>query len=328
MATFKKRGEKWTAEIRIKGKYSSKSFGTKNEAKDWARTEEHRLSRSGVTLAGKTLREAFRRYAEEESPKKKGCHWEQIRLKKFERDEIASIALSDLRCDDFEDWVKRQKKAGLKAGSVLRELRIISSVITKANKWEWLEGNPMRNMDRPKTPRARDKIITVEERENIILALQYQEKKPIRTAQHQIAVAFLFAIETAMRHGEIWKMHWEDIAFDKCSVHLSDTKNGEEREVALSKRAIELLRKMEPKDKGRVFTVPAQSADVIYRRAVELAGYKGIITFHDTRHTAITHLAGKLKNMLDLARMTGHKNPKNLLIYYNPTASSIAQQLD
>ncbi len=51
------------------------------------------------------------------------------------------------------------------------------------------------------------------------------------------------------------------------------------------------------------------------------------LTFHDTRHEAITRLARKL-NVLELARMVGHRDLKMLQIYYNESAASIAKRLD
>jgi integrase len=50
------------------------------------------------------------------------------------------------------------------------------------------------------------------------------------------------------------------------------------------------------------------------------------MTFHDSRHEAITRLAKKL-HVLDLARMTGHKDIKKLMIYYNESAEDIAGKL-
>ena len=97
------------------------------------------------------------------------------------------------------------------------------------------------------------------------------------------------------------------------------------RDVALSSRAVALLEKMHPKKVGRVFQVPQASAGQIFRRTVQLAGISDL-TFHDTRHTAITALARKL-DMLDLARMVGHRDPRSLMIYYNATAEDIAERL-
>lgn len=46
----------------------------------------------------------------------------------------------------------------------------------------------------------------------------------------------------------------------------------------------------------------------------------------EASHLAITRLTQKI-DVLDLARMTGHRDLKKLMIYYNPTAEDIAKKL-
>ena len=65
--------------------------------------------------------------------------------------------------------------------------------------------------------------------------------------------------------------------------------------------------------------------DALFRRAKQAAGIADL-HWHDLRHEAATRLARKL-DVLDLARMTGHRDPKSLLTYYNPTAAEIAKRL-
>lgn len=50
------------------------------------------------------------------------------------------------------------------------------------------------------------------------------------------------------------------------------------------------------------------------------------LTFHDSRHDAITRLAQKL-SVLQLARMVGHRDIRSLQTYYNETAESMARLL-
>jgi integrase len=50
------------------------------------------------------------------------------------------------------------------------------------------------------------------------------------------------------------------------------------------------------------------------------------LTFHDARHEATTRLAGKLQ-VLDLARVTGHRDIKQLMTYYNKDARELAELL-
>lgn len=50
------------------------------------------------------------------------------------------------------------------------------------------------------------------------------------------------------------------------------------------------------------------------------------LTFHDLRHSAITRLAKKL-DVLALAKMVGHRDLRQLMIYYNPSAEELAGRL-
>jgi integrase len=138
------------------------------------------------------------------------------------------------------------------------------------------------------------------------------------TKQQRVAVAFLFAIETAMRAGEICSLQAGDV--NGRVARLKMTKNGLPRSVPLSLRAVELWQ-MVPDG----FGITTETLDVLFRKARAKTGIEGL-TFHDSRHEAITRLAAKL-NVLDLARMVGHRDIKQLQTYYNATAEDIAEKL-
>ncbi|ODA30120.1 hypothetical protein A8L45_20985 [Veronia pacifica] len=154
----------------------------------------------------------------------------------------------------------------------------------------------------------------------------YEGRSKVVTQRQYIAAEFLLALETAMRQGEIWGMKWDHIHLERCYVTLPRTKNGFKRDVTLSSEAIKLLKLLRPERMGRVFLYNQQSSGVIFRRSLKLAGI-GELNFHDTRYEALTRLAKKL-NMLDLVRMVGHNDPRSLMIYYNATASEIAELLN
>ena len=50
------------------------------------------------------------------------------------------------------------------------------------------------------------------------------------------------------------------------------------------------------------------------------------MTFHDSRHEATTRIA-QLLPIQDLSKVTGHKDLKMLMRYYNPTVSEIAERM-
>jgi integrase len=142
--------------------------------------------------------------------------------------------------------------------------------------------------------------------------------------------AFLFAIKTAMRAGEIVGLEWSRVDLQARYCSLPVTKNGTSRDVPLSLRAVELLELLRASEIGgegsSVFNLKSSQLDVLWRKLRNRAAVADL-TFHDSRHIAITRLAGKLE-VLELARMVGHRNLNELLTYYNAPATEIARRLD
>lgn len=321
MASIRKKGKKYLAEVRIKTFYAAKTFDSRLDAQIWALDQEKQRGKHKGAPVTKTLGQAYERYAKEISPTHKGARWEEIRLKKLGRDMLADIVISDISTQDLQDWIDRQDLSG---ASVRREFNLISATLTVARKkWKWIQYEPQRDVTLPKANPSRDRLLRKGELDRILLALEYTGGDII-SIRHQIACGALLALETAMRQGEIWGLEWDRVFLREQYVSLPDTKNGTKRDVPLSRKAVELLSAM-PTRKGRVFTVPQASAGVIFRRACQLAEVKNF-HFHDFRHEAITRLAKRL-SVLELARMVGHKDLRSLQIYYNATASELAEKL-
>lgn len=325
MGSVFKRRDKWRAQVSRNGRRISKDFETRREAQHWA-TQTEQEQRAPVAARGaKTFGEALKRYSEEVTPQKKGARWEAVRLAKLRQDRIADIQCGKLTPEDLADWRDRRLKS-VAAASVNRELNLISSVIERARKeWGWIRENPVRDITRPKNPRHRDRRIDAGEIERILIALGYEDVGEIQTRQQEVGLAFLLALETAMRLGEILTLQWVDVHLRQRYLTIRDSKNDDSRDVPLSLRAVELLSRM-PKDRVTVFTCGRDVASVLFRRAVRACQIPDL-RFHDSRHEAITRLARKL-DVLDLARMIGHRDLRSLRVYYNATAAEIAGRLD
>ncbi|MFM2477348.1 tyrosine-type recombinase/integrase [Celerinatantimonas sp. MCCC 1A17872] len=325
MAQIYKRGKKWRAQVRLKHQSRSGTFDSKIEAMAWAVEIEQELGKDDGIISGKTLGDAFARYAKEVSPSKKGYRWEIVRLNKLMRAPMADIALKELRVDDIQRWITHELTR-VQASSVNRELNVIAVVLETARKrWKWIATNPSRDVERPRNPRPRDRRISELEIQRILDALEFNDGEAVKTQRQEIAVGFLLALETAMRQGEIWGLNWVDVHLRQRYITLNETKNGTSRNVPLSSRAVELLKMLKEQKDGVVFHHPQRSCGVLFRRALKIAGIRNM-TFHDTRHEALTRLARKL-DVLDLARMVGHRDPRSLMIYYNATATEIAERL-
>jgi len=113
------------------------------------------------------------------------------------------------------------------------------------------------------------------------------------------------ALETAMRRGELLALEWKNVDLQRKVATLSDTKNGDRREIPLSPGAVKLLQELPRSIHGRVFPTSAAAVKKAFERAVARAGLEDFV-FHDLRRAGATRLA-KILPVMDLARTTGHR---------------------
>jgi integrase len=320
VATYRKLKSGWRAEVSRLGVRVSKVLPTKREAQDWASSKEFEILNGKKILAKMKLSELFEKYTREVSSKKRGFRWEEVRLNKWSAESLGSLRLDQVGPKDFAEWRDRRLKEVAPA-TVRREMVLMNSVFSVARReWGLLSDSPLDGVSKPAEPEARDRLPTGGEIER----LQLSAGEDLNHATARAFHAFLFAGETALRAGEIVGMAWDHVDLERRTVVLPMTKNGTSRMVPLSKRAIELLGELPRQDP--VFGLTSRQLDVLWRK---LRGRAAVVdlTFHDSRHWAITRLAKKL-DVMDLARMVGHRNLSQLLAYYNEKAEDLALRLD
>lgn len=319
MASIRKRGTSWRAEVYRDGTRESSTFPTKQQAAAWATQREAELG--GEKLPEHTVKEALRRYAREVSPTHKGEQWEIARLGMMERDPLAAVRLPTLRASHVAEW-KQRRLAAVSGASVAREMTLLRCVFEEARReWGWLHSNPARDVKKPSSPPSRKRRISQPEIDRAMLACGVSELEA-GTASQRVGLAFLLALETAMRAGEIIGLTWDKVR--PKSVVLPATKNGDQREVPLSARAREILAAL-PRDRPTCFDVDPATRDVLWRRARDAAEL-GDLHFHDSRAEAIWRLSKKL-DVMELARVIGHRDLRSLMIYYQTSADELADRL-
>lgn len=316
MATIKKRGKSWFAQVRRKGVSKSASFPTKAAAQDWAnRTETEIMQGKHKVDSGRTLGDALTKYNAEVSTKKKTLQWDLTRCAMFKRNlKFIDHDVSNITTAMIAEWRDKRLKE-ISAGSVRRELSFLAAIFeTVRREWQWIDVNPARDVKKPSLPRHRDRIYTDSE---IGLICDYLGDTPTK-------YAVLISLETGMRRGEVAGLTWDSINLERRFITLTETKNGQKRHVPLSAKVVELLSSL-PRNCNPI----EASTHIISRRFREACKACGIENahYHDIRHTAITRLSKKL-TPFELARMVGHSDLKMTLLYYNESAEQIANKLD
>ncbi|ENS9217955.1 tyrosine-type recombinase/integrase [Neisseria gonorrhoeae] len=329
MATITQRNGKWRVQIRMKGVSRSATFERASDAKAWAARIESQIMDGiqGNAPRNTIFADLIRRYLSEVTPSKRGAREESYRIGRALKTPLAKVRLADLRPQDFADW-RDQRLQEVSPTSVGRELTTLSAVCEHAMKeWGLLRENPVRKISKPKKSRARTIRPTEQEIADICAALLYRPNEKPKMAVQRVAVAVLFAIETAMRAGEICGLKWADVNMRRRIAHLPITKNGDSRDVPLSLRAAELIEQLRGIDDTWVFSLDAKSLDVLFRRARDNCGIQGL-HFHDTRREALTRLSKKVPVEV-LAKISGHRDLRILLnVYYRPDMADIAKMLD
>lgn len=338
LATIQKRSGGYRVQIRRKGfPPESATFPIRAQAVEWARVREGEVrgARHGL-LPKRTVRQALERYRDDITPKHEGARWERVRIGKFlgtpdkrypDRRKESSVPFLDRQLTEVtSDDIGRWRDAGLKTlapGSVRREYGLLRSVFAMCEgEWGWLHVSPFKRAEAPQDGKARKRRVSDAEADAIAAQLGYRRGTRPESSSEFTAVAFLLALETMMRQGEILTLTADQVF--KNHIHLEKTKNGDERDVPLTDAAIALV-KLLPKE-GALFPITSQVCDTLFRRAREKAEISGL-HFHDSRREATTRLAKRL-DPLELAKAGGWRDVNMLLrVYYAQSVEETAAKL-
>lgn len=176
--------------------------------------------------------------------------------------------------------------------------------------------NPVSNVRKPKLPGGRERRLE-----------KGEEDKLLEKARFPLNAMIILALETAMRQGEILSLHWENIDLKKRIAKLPDTKNGSERIIPLSNRALSVFNELPRQISGRVF--PKISASLVSHNFSDLCEDAKIenLRFHDLRHEATSRLFEHGLDIMEVASITGHKTLHMLKRYTHLRAEDIAEKL-
>ena len=326
MASFRQRSNKWQARVSRDGYPDQvKTFEARVDAERWARSVEAEMDKGQFVNTQEaqrtTLRELILRYVREVTPTMKSVKEDTIRLHAMARKPIANWSLANLSAAKIAAY-RDQRLKEVSEGTVIRELAYLSSIINHGRReWGIHIQNPVQHVRKPKSPTGRTRKLSSDEKIKLLQALEPHGRQNIWTKP-----AVQLALETAMRRSELLNLRWENIDLARQNALLPDTKNGTPRTVPLSNSAVQILRSLTRNISGVVLPVKYFTLDAAFKRAVKRAGLVDF-HFHDLRHTAITAMAEKLPNLIELSAVTGHKSLSMLKRYYHPNVEDLARKL-
>lgn len=327
MPSITKHNDGYRVQVQVGTNRASKVFPTKARAQTWAQETaiELRKRAAGGVDDRLLFSDILEKYAQEVSPKKKGVKWETVRLRAMARHELfAGVKIKDVT----PGLIGKYRDARLDdviGATVRRDMSLLSSVFQKCViEWRYALSNPVRAIEKPQDSPHREIIVTDADVDALLAAMKVTPGTKVNTRVEYVAAAFLFALQTGMRMGEICALTWADI--DGQVAQLKMTKNGKPRKVPLAKTALAILANLDKTSKT-VFKFSSAQMDPTFRKYRDQAQLKFV--WHDTRHTFTTRVAqaGKI-DPLNLAKILGHSNLSMTARYYHPRESTLADLLD
>jgi integrase len=253
------------------------------------------------------LSRILERYLEEVSPLKKGALQEKYRVAQVRKAKLADAFID--RVDGVAVAKYRDERLKVVAPNTVRlELALLSAVFEQCRKeWGYPVANPVREIRIPKPGQPRKRRLEPGEEEALLAACE-------KSGSRYLVPLVTLAIETGMRLGELSSMTWHNVDFQKRTIHLPDTKNGSNRTVPLSRRAVTVLQEIPVSITGRVFAAKVGSIKIAFRNALERARSGSVcesflmgLRFHDLRHEAVSRFLERGLNPLEVGMVSGHK---------------------
>ncbi|MFC1684044.1 tyrosine-type recombinase/integrase [Pseudomonadota bacterium] len=328
MATIRKRGNRYHVQIRKKDHPPiTKSFSDRKTASTFAKDMESKIERGvyqDASLAEQTtLSTALKQYEETILPTNKGKDSEIFRLQLLDR-ELGHLTLVQIQPHTVSKYRDGRLKS-VKPATVKRELGLLSRILTASEKDFGIylpHGNPVSKIRLPKEPEGRKRRLQPGELDSLRNHMEHNSL--------MLSAVFL-AIETGMRRGELCRMQYQDVDWDKSTLLIPETKNGQSRTIPLSKLAIESLGKLvklqeHPTPCLPLLPLEPHSVTRAFERACKRAEIEDL-RFHDLRHEATSRFFEKGLNLMEVASITGHQDLRMLKRYTHIRPETLVSRL-
>ena len=275
-----------------------------------------------LTLAKTTkLSDILAQYRDRVSINKKGYEQECYKINKIIRSDIANKVLSELTPLVLFEYIEQQKKL-YTASTINKSITIINLALKFAERFLGivLNKNPLKFIKRLKESNFIGQVIEPHEEALLLKHAEFSKLYWLKTA-------IILSIDCGLRRGEILKLKAEDVNLKNNTAILRDTKNSETREIGLSQRAIQEIKKLPIAIDGKLF--PCKRLDTFSFYYNQLQRWSGVKKrFHDTRHTFASRKATQGWSITDIAAQGGWKQLQVLKRYTHIKAEYLARKMN
>ena len=247
------------------------------------------------------------------------------------RDPLAHCTLAKLSSSAIATY-RDARLQEVAPATVVRELSLMQTALETATR-EWgipLPRNPVAIIRRPIVRNERKRRLHGDEEARLLAAAK-------AARSDWITPVIVIAIETGMRRSELLALTWADIDLVDRVAHVRHSKNGEPREVPLSRRSVQILHDLrrdrvecgdiESADGAFVFPFTATLVRLAFERLRSRAGVPDL-RFHDLRREGITRFIERGLNLIEASAISGHRDLRMLKRYVVPSRAALLAKFD
>lgn len=243
---------------------------------------------------------------------------------------------------------RTRSSGGLSTETVRSLHKVIKRSLNHAVKWQLLNRNVADFAD---PPRIQKKEIITLSPDEVKIFLSEAKKE-------QLYPAFLLAITTGMRRGEILGLRWKDINFDQCTISIQKSLTmvgskpilqepktaGSKRKISVPKSTIQYLQKHKRKQEQKRsmnpsklsnsgFVISTAMGTPVSPRNLLRSFYRILentdlpkIRFHDLRHTHATLMLQQGEHPKIISERLGHANTRITLDIYSHVLPNMQEE--
>jgi len=305
--------------VSVKGERKIRIVGNLTLAKETEATLKSDMLRGefGVTYHKAkrvtTLNNIWSKYIPWAKENKKSWRDDELYYHRHIEPRFGSKALNAISPMDIERLKIEMKKDISKNGrpyaaaTIKHQVVIIRRLFNLARKWRLYDGpNPVDHVQMPKLDNQKTEFLTEEQFQKL---LQVIESWPYE----QTARLVKFALFTGLRRGELFKLKWDDVDFERSLLTLVDPKGTVSKTIPISSEALEILRGL-PVDAEYVF--PGVNGGMRSKSSVRdtwksmksHAGIPADFRWHGIRHSFASWLVSNGVDLAVVQQLMTHKH--------------------
>jgi len=182
-----------------------------------------------------TLNEVWETYLPWAKENKKSWRNEEWSFKRHIQPRFGEKRLDSITPLDLEKMKAELNNAAFAKATIKHQLVLLRRLYNLAVKWNLYQGaNPLDKVSMPKLDNQKNEFMTQEESERLFKVL---ETWPCKDTVDFIKVALF----TGLRRGELMKLEWKDVDFNRGLVTLRSPKGGKTTILPLSQTALDVL---------------------------------------------------------------------------------------